>query len=191
MTLTVGADGRKFPAIIVFKTASKSEKIPAYVLKRLKIPKNIIVTASKSGWWTQPLDKEYIENMFPERQPETVFLMRDHCSVHTARAAAVHLGNKNVTQIFGPGARIGELQPLDAAVNRAFKVAYQDKFHQWMLSENHAITKAGNIKSPTKQQLIIWVSEAWDEVTEECVLASWKEACWKHIEIPGEIQDQE
>ena len=94
VTLTVGADGRKFPAIIVFKTASKSEKIPAYVLKRLKIPKNIIVTASKSGWWTQPLDKEYIENMFPERQPETVFLMRDHCSVHTAKAAAVHLGKK-------------------------------------------------------------------------------------------------
>ena len=191
LTLTIGADGRKFPAIIVFKTASKNEKIPPYVLKRLKIPKNVIVTASKSGWWTGPLDKEYTEIMFPEKQPETVFLMRDHAPVHTTKAAAAELGKKNVTQIFVPGSRTGEFQPLDAAVNRAFKVAYQGKYHQWMLSENHAITKAGNKKSPSKQQLINWVSEAWDEVTMECVLASWKEACWKHIEIPGEGQEQE
>ena len=181
VTLTVGADGKKYIAVIVFKTASKSGKMPAYVLKRFRVPSNVIVKASKKGWWTRGLDKEYIEEMFPVKQNEPTFLLRDHCPVHKLKIAADRLATKNVVQIFVPASRTGEFQPLDACVNRAFKVAFQSRYHSWMLEENHGKTKAGNMKNPTKQQLIIWVSEAWDEVTKECIQAGFQESCWKHI----------
>ena len=88
---------------------------------------------------------------------------------------------KNVTQIFVPAGRTADFQPLDAAVNRAFKVAFQNKYHSWMLSENHAKTKPGNMRSTSKQQFVFFVSEAWNEVTKDCVLASFDGALWKYI----------
>ena len=42
-------------------------------------------------------------------------------------------------------------------------------------------TKTGNAQNPSKTQFIHWVSEAWNEVTTECVKAGFNEACWKHI----------
>ena len=76
LTLTVNADGAKYPAIVVFKTSSKTGKIPSHVLRR-----------------------------------------------------------------------------------------YQD----W------------KCPNPSKTQFVHWVSEAWNEVTTECVKAGFNEACWKHI----------
>ena len=49
VTLIVRADGKKYAAVIVFKKSSKNGKLPPYILKKLKFPKNVIITVSRSG----------------------------------------------------------------------------------------------------------------------------------------------
>ena len=81
VTLIVGADGKKYPSVIVFKTSNKNGKLLPHVLKKLEIPKNVIILASRSGWWTQELDKELFEVLFPRKQRSKVILLRDQsCS---------------------------------------------------------------------------------------------------------------
>ena len=113
LTLTVNADGAKYPAIVVFKTSSKTGKIPSRVLKRYNIPENVIAMGSRSGWWTKELDDKYIHLMYLENQDASTFLLRDHAPVHTRNMAAALLKKKNVTHIFVPNCRTDEFQPLD------------------------------------------------------------------------------
>ena len=150
LTLTVGADGAKYPAIVVFKTSSKTGKIPSHVLKRYNIPENVIVMGSRSGWWTKELDDEYIHLMYPENQDAPTFLLRDHAPVHTRNMAAALLKKKNVTQIFVPNCRTDEFQPLGATVNRAFQASFASKYHAWMSSPDRKQTKTGNAQNPSK-----------------------------------------
>ncbi|OQV13590.1 hypothetical protein BV898_12227 [Hypsibius exemplaris] len=81
INLTVAADGTKYPVVIVFKGAAKTGKLSEKISKTLVFPPNIFVTSSRSAWWNQEIDEEYIKQNFPLDGDETVFI-RDNFIVH-------------------------------------------------------------------------------------------------------------
>lgn len=81
VTLTIAADGTKFPALIVFKGAAKTGKLSKNILNSLVIPDNVRVTSQRSAWWNEELDNCWIKENFLEAG-ETKVLIRDQFSAH-------------------------------------------------------------------------------------------------------------
>ena len=49
---------------------------------------------------------------------------------------------------------------MDKCVNRPFKEAVQQSWEEW-LRMPRALTQKGNLKQPTRQDVLSWVSKAW------------------------------
>ena len=60
-------------------------------------------------------------------------------------------------------------QPMDVSINKPFK----DKMRElWMEWSSTCRTSIGNLKQPTRQDAINWVSAAWEAVAEDIVAHS-------------------
>jgi hypothetical protein len=81
VTLTIQADGYKYPALIVFKGAQKTGKLSENIMKKLVLPDNVEVTSQRSAWWCKELDEEWIEGNFVVDGRQRV-LIRDQFTVH-------------------------------------------------------------------------------------------------------------
>ena len=62
-------------------------------------------------------------------------------------------------------------QPMDKCINRPFKQRMRDCWQEWIKQERPK-TKAGNLKQPTWQDVVNWVSFAWSSIKEETTVHS-------------------
>ena len=87
VALLVRGNGEKLKAIIVFKTACKDFKtFEKSIHKKLKIPANVVVKGSASGWWNAALDAELMKELFPKAA-------NDENHEHTATKKAGNMAN--------------------------------------------------------------------------------------------------
>ena len=70
-----------------------------------------------------------------------------------------------------PGGCTSIVQPMDKCINKAFKESMGQSWQGWM-REGRAKTKMGNLKQPTRQDVINWVSKAWDSIKQETIANS-------------------
>ena len=68
-----------------------------------------------------------------------------------------------------PGGTTSRAQPLDVLINRAFKKHVKDLWHAWMSENRQNLTKAGNIKAPSRGEVATWVAKAWAAVDEQLI----------------------
>lgn len=167
VTLTVRADGVKCPAVIVFKGSKSDGELSDRIKSKLDVPSNVFIESSKNAWWTSKLDEKWIRYTFPECEEQKI-LIRDQAPVHCLQGSEKLFKKRNVKQIFIPASRTGDFQPLDVSINRPFKVYYRDEYAKWR-KNNRGVTKAGNLKKPSRQDFINFVSEAWKKVSPDCV----------------------
>ena len=86
MALTATADGRKKPALIVFKEGRKAA-IPPRVLAALRVPANVKVTASTNGWMTGEKMASWINRIWgPNQDDVRRLLVLDQARIHTMQA---------------------------------------------------------------------------------------------------------
>ena len=72
--------------------------------------------------------------------------------------------NCNSDIVFIPAGCTPLVQPMDVSVNRPFKALMRVTHTQH--------TKHGNLKQPTRQDVINWVSKAWKSVKMETIVES-------------------
>ena len=60
-------------------------------------------------------------------------------------------------------------QPLDVSINGPFKAKLEDCWVVWRRTTN-ARTPQGNLRQPTQQEVLMWVSEAWNSISEDVII---------------------
>jgi len=167
--LMVRADGTKLPALIIFK--ERTRNIPERTKRLLKIPTNVMVKSNKSGYISQDILTQYL--LLELRRNEKLIII-DKCSTHTTPDLMRLYKDINANIKIIPGGCTKYLQPLDATVINSFKRRTHKERISTMMQNIDRRTKAGNIKRPTRQNLINWVSSAWDNTDYEIVQRSFK-----------------
>jgi hypothetical protein len=174
ISLTVRADGGKFPAAIVFKGNRKTGELSERILSSLVVPGNVFVFSSTSAWWTEYLDNLWIKYTFPKSDDKKL-LIRDQAPVHKLSSSQELFEERNVEQLFIPAGKTGVYQPLDVGVNRPFKAYYREEYEKWRL-ENSNVTRKGYLKKPSRQDFINMVSVAWERVSCDAVRNAFRAA---------------
>ena len=70
------------------------------------------------------------------------------------------------------GGCISLAQPMDVSINKPFKDKMRELWMEWRRSGSTCRTRTGNLKQPTRQDAINWVSAAWEAVAEDIVAHS-------------------
>ncbi|CAG8613511.1 10234_t:CDS:2 [Dentiscutata erythropus] len=66
------------------------------------------------------------------------------------------------------------VQPLDVSINKPFKNRLRDKWRVWIAVREHIFTKTGNIKKPEPDLMCHWIMEAWNDISPEIIVKSFK-----------------
>ena len=77
----------------------------------------------------------------------------------------------NADVLIIPGGCTSIVQPMDKCINKPFKESMRGSWQTWM-RQDRALTKAGNLKQPTRQDAINWVSAAWDSIKQDTIIRS-------------------
>uniref|UniRef100_A0A2L2YHJ1 POGO family transposase, putative n=1 Tax=Parasteatoda tepidariorum TaxID=114398 RepID=A0A2L2YHJ1_PARTP len=171
VALAATASGHKLPAFVILK--EPTGRIPPRVLKDLKVPHNVKVTCSFNGWMTTNLMESWLTRIWgPNEDDVRRLIILDRASIHRTSSLQEKLKDLDTDLVLIPAGCTGLLQPADVSWMAPFKSALR---REWaVFIRNKQKTLAGNLKRPTRQDVIGFVSAAWEAVTEETISKSFK-----------------
>lgn len=161
VVLTITADGRKLPPMIIWKGLKKVPKAT--------YPKDMVIVCAAGRSMTGDLMERYRERVWAKCgrgifKPKSFLLMDTH-RAHQVESVKQSLRKENKTDIlFIPGGMTPILQPLDVYINKSFKSKVKNKWHEWMRSGEVTFTKTGKRQRASYQVVCEWVQEAWDDI---------------------------
>lgn len=167
--LTITADGKKLPPMIIFKGLKNVPKA--------NYPKDMVVTVAKGGSMNGDLMLKYREKVWGKRgrgifKPPALLTMDTHRS-HMMESVISSFQKENRTDVmFIPGGMTPLLQPLDAYVNKSFKSKVKAEWQEWMRTGEAKFTKTGKRQRASYEVVCNWVQRAWDSVDCEMVKKS-------------------
>ncbi|CAI7896229.1 unnamed protein product [Closterium sp. NIES-53] len=170
---------------------------------------DVVVAAHLNCWmdadsvlaWLDGTVNPYVNPMFGIRSRK-VMLVLDSYRGHLTDAVKAKFGELNIVPAVIPAGCTSEIQPLDVAVNRSFKVAVRQLYQEWFESEGvDCLTErgelnpyvydvsafdcfhpvlidvvfpcvAGNIRKPPPELTLKWISKAWKVVPKELIQRS-------------------
>ena len=183
--LTACANGTKLPAFLIFKEAGGN--CPPRVFAQLRIPRNVRISATPNGWMTGPKMEEYMNRIWGLNIDDARrLLVLDQARVHTSHVAEDALRNADTDCVLVPAGCTPIVQPADVSWNAPFKQVMRECWKAWRREDLR--TPAGNLKMASRQDVINWVSEAWDAVSEDVVRHSFK-ACGISMALDGSEDD--
>ena len=169
VALAATASGQKLPAVIIFK--ERNGILGERIKKGLSIPSNVRVQASTNGWMTATEYHRWLVTVL-KRDDHRRLLIVESYSPHRSEDNIKTANDRcNVDVLIIPGGCTSIVQPMDKCINKPFKESMRASWQAWM-REERALTKAGNLKQPTRQDAINWVSEAWRSIKVETVVHS-------------------
>ena len=95
-------------------------------------------------------------------------LVLDSYRAHQTPLIRQALNERHVDIVFVPPDCTGLAQPVDVGIAKPFKDRVRDQWVQWM-RQPRPLTAAGNLTQPTRQDVITWVTQAWEGVPEETI----------------------
>lgn len=173
VVLSCLADGTRLPPTVIFKRKT----LP----KGAKFPSNIIVRANEKGWMDERGTLGWLEKVWNHRKgaafKKPSLLVWDSFQAHLTESVKEKCREMNTTVAVIPGGLTSLLQPLDVCLNKPFKDKLRNKWIEWMATEDKAITKGGNVKKVDIETIVHWVKNAWDEISSEMIIRSFKKCC--------------
>jgi hypothetical protein len=172
---------------VVLGCSAGGDKLNIYTLvkrktdpTKLKMPPNMIVVGQENGYMDEKHMLDYVERVLSQYKP--VALERKTLLVIDAFKA--HLTDKVKARIKGykaflaviPAGFTSVFQPLDLGINRSMKVALRKRWNDWMINGKHELTKKGNTKKAPLELVCQWVHEAWQAISPESIVNSFKHA---------------
>ncbi|KAH7965076.1 hypothetical protein HPB49_003289 [Dermacentor silvarum] len=171
VALAACASGHKLPAFVILK--EPSGRIPPKAFMSLRIPANVRVTASKNGWMTSDKLQEWLTRVWgPNSDDVRRLLVLDQAPIHKTQATKDALDESDTDVVYVPAGCTSLLQPADVFWNRPFKANLRRTWESFIRKEER--TPKGNLRKPSRQDALDFVSEAWAAVTEETVARSFK-----------------
>ena len=170
VALASTAAGDKLPAFLIFK--ERSGQLGQRVRRNLIYPGNVRVFASTNGWMTRELFHTWLRTVYKSHQQRKLLIL-DEYRPHKAddsRKIASEECNSEIVLI--PGGCTSIAQPMDRSVNKPFKESIRESWSSWMRQNGGGKTPAGNLKQPTRQNVIDWVAEAWRKISPELLVKS-------------------
>lgn len=175
--LCVTADGGKCPPFVIFKRKT---------LPKEDFPKGVVVRVNEKGWVNQEVISDWLKMVWNGRK-NAFFTPKDK-SLLIWDSAKPHITDdvKSIVKCHSklaviPGGLTKKLQPLDLSVNKSFKSKLKDKWEECMSGEEHTFTKSGNQRRASYAQTCLWIEEAWDDITTDCIKNGFRKAgiCYK------------
>lgn len=174
--LTASNIGVKKTVMIVFKGKRKTKED-----LELKKRQDIHVNFSDNGWMNTDLTVKYVEENF-DNDEEELFVW-DSFKCHTQpEEVREKLNEKKVHIAVIPGGFTRAIQAPDVVWNGPFKNNLNAEYDCWLNNAQlHSFTKGGNQRAPTKTQLCYMVVRAWDKITKEMLIKSFR--------VCGQVRD--
>ena len=101
-------------------------------------------------------------------------LVMDSFEGHKTDLVKKRCNEENTDIAIIPGGLTSVLQPLDVCLNKPFKDRLREKWGMWMARGEYELTKGGNLKKPGYNIICKWIIEAWDSISSEMVIKSFK-----------------
>ena len=117
--------------------------------------------------------KEWIRQCL-QRTREQSLLVWDSFRAHLTDDVKAALKQRKIDVAVIPSGLTPVLQPLDKCLNKPFKDSIQRKYLVWMISGPFEYTPSGKKKAPTRNLVLWWVNEAWQEIPAEMVMKSFR-----------------
>ena len=77
----------------------------------------------------------------------------------------------NADVVIIPGGCTSIVQSMDRCINKPFKDSMRVSWEEWMCGDRPK-TMMGNLKQPTQQDVMNWVSKAWYSIKQETLVRS-------------------
>ena len=104
---------------------------------------------------------------------ERSLLVWDSFRAHLTESVKADLQRRKIDVAVIPGGLTPVLQPLDKCLNKPFKDNMRRKYLNWMMTGPFEYTPAGK-KALSKNLVLRWVKQSWEEIPEEMVRRSFK-----------------
>ena len=150
VSLAAMADGQKLKPFLVFKGVP-----PIPELNRVQ---GVIVSLRRNGWMNEQLTKDWVNRVSSQLGFDRRLLVWDSymCRImDSVKTSITGRCNSDISVI--PGGLTKHLQPANMCWNKHFKEAYRVSYDEWMTSGEKPYTPAGNMRPPTKMQVLQWV----------------------------------
>lgn len=122
---------------------------------------------------TSPVLAQWVTRVWgPNRDDVRRLLILDQAPIHKTEAAKKAVSEVDTDVVFIPGGCTSILQPADVSWIKPFKDNLRGVWANFM--REGATTPKGNLKKPSRQDVINFVGEAWAAVSEEVVRRSFK-----------------
>jgi len=112
-----------------------------------------------------------------------VIMLMNNAATHTVaggKTTTLHglkaIELSNLTIVFLPPNTTSHVQPLDQGIIAAFKLRYRKQLVRWILAAYDAeddTTDLSTVK-PNARQAVLWLHQAWDEITPTTIQNCWR-----------------
>jgi hypothetical protein len=157
VVLACQSDGTKLPPTVILKDRYSGP-----------VPQGMRVLRQSKAWMNSTLMVEWINSASLVGK----HLILDSFSGHKSTPVLDQLAS--VDHSFIPPRCTSECQPLDVGVNKPFKDRLRSYWNDYI--SQGILTKYGNYLSVSTKELLRWIQNAWDSISEECIRNSFKKA---------------
>jgi hypothetical protein len=189
--LGVTMSGEKLPPYIIFKgkdtRGSRVWKEFATPEARAKFgyPEGALYAVQPKAWMDEKRFLDWIDRVWkpwtkrPEASPNGSYMLQDEFKVHMMASCLKAVQDCGSETDFVVGGYTGCVQVMDKGLNRPFKGYSREGFEDWMLTNFDG-------RQPTRGQVATWIVSAWDKITKECIVNTWRSV--GHF-VPGRFGD--
>ena len=132
---------------------------------------NVRVRASTNGWMTVPEYHHWLTAIFKKQDEQWLLIMDSYRAHITKESTDMVKCECNAELVIIPGGCTSVAQPMDKCINRPFKQRVREHWQEWM-RQGRPKTPSGNLKQPTRQDVIDWVSQAWSSIKKDTLVHS-------------------
>lgn len=167
---------------VVLACCGDGSKIkPMVIFKRKTIPKinnqhGVVVSAQQKGWMDSEQMKVWIQKAWRRRLDglgmRKSLLVYDAFEAHVTDTVKAAFKRENTDLAVIPGGLTSILQPLNVSLNKPFKDGVKKRWIQWMADGIHEFTATGRQKKPSEELICLWISQAWNDIPAEMIMAS-------------------
>ena len=179
---TTGHERQHFTVVLACQANGKKIR-PLVIFKRKNMPKEtfppgVVVKVHPKGWMDEALIKVWLDEVFMRRPGGLLkpisLLVWDMFRAHCCDSVKEKLKEYRTRQAVIPGGCTSVLQPLDVSINKPFKTYLRKLWNTWMVSGEKEFTKSGAMKRPGLSLAVQWVKEAWESISEDIIIKSFK-----------------